>query len=153
MTVAVGLLTVFTSVTGLVANTPLADAAFSMVPGLGGQSRVGNNQELNRLHAGDVSNLPQYFAVQSDFRPDPAGWKFWRYFVNVRERLVSAAAGSVFDQANDLVVDTRSMTELLPGWVLKPGGRVHDCGTNSVVHHTNYFLQPPIVQFFKDKLR
>ena len=40
MTVATGLLTVFTSVTGLVANTPMADAAFAMVPGLGAQSRV-----------------------------------------------------------------------------------------------------------------
>ena len=152
MTVAVGLLPVFTSMTGLVANTPMADAAFSMVPGLGGQSRVANNEELNRLHAGDLTQIPQYFAIQSDFQPDPVGWKFWRYFVGVGDRLTSQAAGLVFNQPNDLVVDTRSMTELLPGWAMNPKTRVRDFGTNSRVHHTNYFLQKETVDFFKEKL-
>jgi len=152
MTVAAGLLTVFTSVTGLVANTPMVDAAFAMIPGLGGQSRVGNNEELNRLHGGDLTGLPQYFAVQSDFRPESPGWAFWKYFVNIGDRIASGAAGLVFSQANDLVVDTRSMTELLPGWSLNPQDRVRDFGTNDQVHHTNYFAQPDVVQFFKDKL-
>jgi hypothetical protein len=152
MTVAVGLLTVFTSVTGLVANTPLADAAFAMVPGLGGQSRVGNNEELNRLHAGAVTSLPQYFAVQSDFRPEAVGWAFWRYFVNLGDRLTSQAAGLVFNQSNDLVVDTRSMTEMLPGKALNPANRVLDFGNNPDVHHTNYFLQKATVGFFKKVL-
>jgi len=152
MTVATGLLTVFTSVTGLVANTPMADAAFAMVPGLGGQSRVGNNEELNRLHGGELTRLPQYFAVQSDFQPDPVGWKFWNYFVRIGDRLTSGAAGLVFNQANDLVVDTRSMAEMLPGWSLNPS-RILDLQTNARVYHTNYFAQPDVVQFFKDSLK
>jgi hypothetical protein len=151
MEVAVGLLTVFTSITGLIANTPMVDAAAAMIPGLGGQSRVGNNEELNRLHGGDVSRLPEYFAVQSDFRPESAGWAFWKNFVNLGDRLKSGAATLVFNQANDLVVDTRSMTEMLPGFSLKLT-RVCDFGTNDQIHHTNYFIQPKVVQFFKDKL-
>jgi len=143
---------VFTSVTGLVANTPMADAAFAMVPGLGGQSRVGNNEELNRLHGGELTRLPQYFAVQSDFRPDPVGWKFWNYFVRIGDHLTSGAAGLVFNQANDLVVDTRSMAEMLPGWSLNPS-RILDLQANARVYHTNYFAQPDVVQFFKDSLK
>ena len=41
MTIAVGLMQVFVSVTGVVANTPLADLFFSAIPGLGSMSRVG----------------------------------------------------------------------------------------------------------------
>jgi hypothetical protein len=152
MTVAVGLLTVFTSVTGALANTPLADAAFALVPGLGGQSRVANNEELNRLHGGDRTKLPQYFAVQSAFQPDPVGWRFWNYFVHIGSHVSTGAAGLVFNQANDLVVDTRSMTEMLPGWSLDPATRVCDLGTNPDVYHTNYFVQTRVVEFFKKTL-
>ncbi len=44
------LLRVLTSMGTLGANVPIVDAALGLVPGLFGQSRVGNKQELLRLH-------------------------------------------------------------------------------------------------------
>ena len=50
-----GLLRVVGAVTGVAAKTPMLDAAIALVPGLDGQSRTGNNQELLRLRANSWS--------------------------------------------------------------------------------------------------
>ncbi len=81
VTIAVGLMQIFVSVTGVVANTPLADLFFNAVPGLGAMSRVGNNTELDRLRSG-TGSLPPYFSIYSDFQMEMAGWRFWRLFQN-----------------------------------------------------------------------
>ena len=119
MNVAVALLSIFTAVTGGMARTPLADAAFALVPGLGGMSRVSNNPELDRLDA-DQPVVPQYFAITSNFRMEKVGWKFWKVFDDPARRIAEAVGGQVFGQDNDLVVDTRSMTYLAHGFGLKP---------------------------------
>jgi hypothetical protein len=145
MNVAVGLLTVFNAVTGAVAKTPLADAAFAMVPGLGSMSRVNNNSEFDRLHA-DRPTLPQYFAITSDFSMEKVGWKFWKVFDNPVKRAEEALAGQVFSNPNDLVVDTPSMIYIARGLGLNPS-RIGAFGESSQVHHTNYFLQPKTAEY------
>jgi hypothetical protein len=138
-TIAVGLMQIFVSVTGIVANTPLADLFFNAVPGLGAMSRVGNNTELARLQSGPPS-LPQYFAVYSDFQMEKAGWRFWKLFQNPSLRMANWGASLIFEQANDLVVDNRASIELFKGKGI-PRNRLLIMETNGKVFHTNYFLQ------------
>lgn len=73
------LLSVITSVTSIAAKTPIADGLIAMIPGLNGQSRVGNNQELLQLHLANGSS-GRYAAVQANFQSEAPGWKFWKYF-------------------------------------------------------------------------
>jgi hypothetical protein len=149
-TVVTGLLRVITSITTLAAKTPVIDAAVAMIPGLSGQSQVQNNEELLRLN--QASSLsPDYFAVISDFQPSSPGWAFWKYFVNVGDRLKAAGADLVFEGPNDLVVDTGSMNVLArrPGNVLIPPARIHDFGVSPTVHHTVYFRQPETPVFIE----
>jgi hypothetical protein len=152
MSVTVVLLTAFGAVTGTLAKTPLADAAFAMVPGLGGMSRVGNSPELDRLQD-DRPTLPQYFAISSDFSMEKIGWKFWRFFYDPVKRVEDALAGIVFDGPNDLVVDTASMTYMTKGMGLKPD-RIRaftaDAAGNNPVFHTNYFLQKKTAEYITD---
>lgn len=147
LNVALALLNVFAAVTGAVAATPLADAAFALVPGLGGMSRVGNNGELDRLNA-DRPGIPPYFAITSNFRMADVGWKFWKYFDDPALRVVEAGCGQVFGQENDLVVDTRSMTELARGLGLRTERIGTFEGVPNPVFHTNYFLQPRTAEYF-----
>jgi hypothetical protein len=147
MSVAVGLMNVFVAVTGFVANTPMADLFFSAIPGLGGMSRVNNNNELERLQTGSFRLAP-YFAIRSDFQMERAGWQFWKNFQNLQLRTANFGASLIFDQANDLVVDSRAMIELFKSRGLV-SDRVLDFGTNGNVYHTNYFLQPRVTEAFR----
>lgn len=149
--VATGLFQVLSSVTRFVAKTPAIDAAVALVPGLRAMSRVGNNAEILSLRQPLALLKGRYFAVQSNFEPEDPGWRFWRYFRDVKGRAADLAADVIFDGANDLVVDTSSMTDLAPQLRL-PGSQVRDFGKNSTVHHVNYFSQGPAVKFFRDKL-
>lgn len=133
------LLQVTTSVTGVLAKTPIADAAVAMVPGLNGQSRVGNSPELRRLRALRASPVA-YSVVRSNFEPSDPGWKFWEYFRDIKGRAADLGADVVFPGANDLVVDTDSMTDFRDAPAFS--GLEHDFGTSSTVLHTNYFRQP-----------
>lgn len=146
MSVAAVLGRVLKSVTGTLASTPLADAAIAMVPGLHGQSRVGNNLEIRLLR--DAPSKAAYYAITSNFEPTSPGWKFWRYFR--KDSILNAGADIVFGDEpgidgkpvgvqNDLVVDTSSMTQLGLGTSgLKD---ILDFQTNPAVYHTNYFRQ------------
>jgi hypothetical protein len=145
-TVVTGLLRVIASAGTIASKTPVFDAAVALIPGLLGQSMVSNNEELNRLNR-DCATAPNYFAVRSDFKPDDPGWEFWKYFVNVGERTKDLAADLVFEKANDLVVDTASMTVLTKppqGLSIK---EIHDFGQSTKVHHTVYFRQPETAEF------
>ncbi len=154
MTVAVGLVRVITTITGVASNVPLIDAAVAMIPGLAGQSRVNNNLELSRILRQGSGTLPEYNSIIGNFEPPPVGWKFWKLFVKPKERAFDLGADMVFDQDNDLVVDTRSMTELFKDGdnVLTRIERVFDFGTRNDVHHTNYFRQPETVKFIRESL-
>ena len=77
------------------------------------------------------------------------GWKFWKWFR--KGTLFDAGADLIFPGANDLVVDTVSMTDV-PGNVIQPGDLL-DFGTGDVVHHTNYFEQKDTLDFMLDRLK
>jgi hypothetical protein len=134
------ILKVLTSVTSTLARTPIADAAIALVPGLQGQSRVGNNAELDRLRAASLSKHPTYFAIRSNFEPEDAGWKFWRNFR--KDKLLDAAADTVFAGPNDLVVDTVSMDDVFADAALPRPQIIQEWDPSRVVHHVNYFRQP-----------
>jgi len=120
-----------------------------MIPGLNGQSRVAHHPELMRLRAVRLAKPPEYFVVKSNFETEDPGWRFWKYFR--KDRLADTGADLIFDGPNDLVVDTSSMSDI-PGHDLS-AGRIKDFGTNSVVHHTNYFSQQETLDFMLAKLR
>jgi hypothetical protein len=144
---------VFTSVTNFAAKTPMFDAAIALVPGLHGQSLVGNNQEILRLRANTGASATasgiRYFAVRADFQPVDPGWNFLQYFSKPMQRAANWAADLVFDGPNDLVSDVGSMAHLADN---VPITDVHDYGTTATVHHTNYFEQRATIDFIARSL-
>jgi hypothetical protein len=152
LSVAVGLVKVVTSITSLGAKTPLLDAAVAMIPGLAGQSRVGNNAELLRLRRRGDSPAPDYFAIRCNFEPTDPGWAFWKRFIGLKGQVAAAGADLVFEDQNDLVVDSASMTELYDGEVI-PEKKVLDLGTTDRIYHTNYFQQPETINFIAKSLK
>jgi hypothetical protein len=150
-TVITGLLRVLASVGTVAAKTPVLDAAVALIPGLSAQALVSNNEELNRLNRTQTSK-PTYFAVRSSFEPTDPGWEFWKYRVNVGDRVKGMAADLVFDGANDLVVDTASMTVLAKAPQPMSIEKLCDFSANAIVHHTVYFRQPATATFIADCL-
>ncbi len=156
-TVMQGLATLVGSATELLARSPLADAAVAMVPGLAAMSRYGpdngnfiqGNVELEKLSFGWQTPPPGYFAVTSNFETESVGWQFWKVFRDARLRLADAGTDALFSGANDLVVDTASMTNISVDAAITNARRRHDYGTNAVVHHLNYFSQPDTVAFIR----
>ncbi len=153
-TVITGLLRVLASAGTIAAKTPAFDAAVALIPGLSAQAMVSNNEELNRLNR-ICTRSPDYYAVRSDFKPVDPGWEFWKYFTDAGNRAKDWAADLVFDHANDLVVDTASMTVLAraPHELQIDLKRVHDYGSNPKVHHTVYFQQKETAEFIADCLQ
>jgi hypothetical protein len=147
LAVGAGLMQVVTSITSLGARTPLLDAAVAMIPGLAAQSRVGNNPEVLRMRsAAGLLPAERCFAVRANFEPPPVGWAFWKLFVRPKERLADLGADLLFPGPNDLVVDWDSIVSLADG-VQIPAARQYDFGTQSTVHHCNYFAQRATVDF------
>lgn len=144
----------------VVAKSPVADTVVAAIPGLAAMSRYGEdgaqfidgNVELAKLGFGWSSPPQGYFAVQSNFEPEAVGWKFWRAFRNPLERLADIGTDSVFSGANDLVVDTASMTTLSQQAKLAASDRVLDFGKSETVHHVNYFEQKQTARFIADAL-
>ncbi|MBL9150158.1 MAG: hypothetical protein JNM94_15830 [Phycisphaerae bacterium] len=143
-------------IAGTLAKLPIADAAISMVPGLQGQSRVGNNFELRELRA--RPQRAEYFSITSNFEPETSVWRFWRYFR--KDVLLDLGADVVFGDEtgidgkkvgveNDLVVDTSSMTDLGTPFAEK---RVRIYGPKDEVHHTAYFEKPDTYRAIRDWL-
>ncbi len=146
MSVATILGRVMKAVTGTLASTPLADAGVALIPGLAGQSRVGNNFELRRLRAASTSNATKYYTISSNFQPADPGWKFWQHFRG--GNLMNAAADLVFDGDNDLVVDTSSMNQLTEANP-QPVDDDFSFGTSPTVYHTNYFRQKETIDHLR----
>ncbi len=142
---------VASSVVDFTAKTPLLDAALAMIPGLGAQSAIGNNQELLRLNARKLpgQGAPAHFYIRANYASKDVGWKFWRYFTdNPMLRIADAAVDTfVFPGDNDLVVDTDSMLDKLQG----PEFRFPDA--DGIVHHTNYFEQQQTVEKIREWLQ
>ena len=117
-----------------------------MVPGLSGQSRVGNNSELARLNLNCENTRPGYFYVRSKFQTEDPGWKIGKYARSVKLRAADALSDLlVFDCDNDLVVDMASMTE--PGAASPPENTMHAFKANALAHHNNYFCQRETLDF------
>ena len=140
-----GLMKVVTSLTSFAANTPLTDAAVSLIPGLNGQSRVGDNVDLLRLRKIALNEKRSYYAIRSNFEPVDPGWKFWRYFTKPLTHGLNAATDKIFDAENDLVVDTASMHDLADK-LLIPDTRIYTFPSSGDVHHLNYFQQRETIQ-------
>lgn len=153
MSAVTGLSAIFGGILQLGARTPLADATIVIVPGLAGQSRVGNNAELDRLNRSKWISSPRFHFVISNFEPkeeDAAWWQVWKFFRNPRDRLLNLGADAIFQDDNDLVVNTGSMTRLFGSTVT--GKNVCDFRTSDKVHHCNYFRQRETVRFFRAAL-
>lgn len=147
--VAGKLIEVIVSITGALAKTPLIDAMAALIPGLAGQSRVGNNYEINRLRLGPCTIDPDYYAVISNFETKDPGWQFWKNFRT--SRITDLATDAIFTGDNDLVVDTSSMTDLGVR-----GLKVQDScsfGTSGTVWHCNYFRQQKSIDFIRSTFR
>ena len=150
-----GLMSIAASCVGAAAHTPAVDALFAMLPGLSAMSRIRNNTELNQLQ-GMKGNSVEYFGVKSNFEPPEIDiWQFWHAFNSPFDRFKNALSDDFIfrDQenrrlANDLVVDCESMQGIPPNQVKD----WCDFGTSTTVHHTNYFAQPPTINFIRSIL-
>lgn len=148
------------SATSVLSKAPVADSLIAAIPGLASMSRYGEdgsqfisgNVELAKLEYGWAAAPSGYFAVQSNFEPQAVGWRFWRAFRKPVERIANVGTDAIFSGANDLVVDTASMTTLTQKVKLAGPGRVHDFSTSETVHHTNYFEQAETLDFIAKTL-
>lgn len=147
-----GVFQIVTSVTDFGAKTPVIDAAIMLIPGLASMSRVGTNRELHQLRAQSVDLRNRYFAVTSNFETEDVDWKFWRLFRKPEQRVMNIAADFVFDDHNDLVVDTSSMTSITEE-IGFPKSQVMDFKKPDHVHHTNYFRNHRTLDFISEKLQ
>jgi hypothetical protein len=113
------------------------------IPGLAAMDPDGKFVgELNKTQPGQMTATDsQFYAILSEFSPRLAAQ-------NAKElprQLILALANGLVDrlmgEANDLVVNTASMTSIDPaaGSFIKDK---LDFGANGVTYHTNYFLQP-----------
>jgi pimeloyl-ACP methyl ester carboxylesterase len=157
-----GLAAIVAGIFQVAASTPLADALVGVVPGLAGQSRVGNNEELARLNCEKWTTAPTFYAVTSNFEPQETdvGWQIWKYLRNPKDKLLNMGADLIFqNEPNDLVVNTQSMTQLYRTVDAAAGPFVPIIdvldfgGTSRTVYHTNYFRQPETIKFLIDKLK
>ena len=156
-TVVQGLMALVASATSAVANSPLADAAVAMVPGLAAMSRYGpdseqfilGNHELMKLSFGLTAPPAGYHMVQSNFEPTEVGWAFWRVFRDPKARLADAVTDALFAGANDLVVDTPSMSRLSSSVLMADASKLLDFKTSPSVHHLNYFHQADSAAFVR----
>lgn len=141
---AAGLAKVLGKTLQLGSALPIADAAITLVPGLASQQRIANHAETERLFADQWLTLPNFHAVTSDFEPnlDEPWWKFWTRFKNLGQQAANLGADLVFPGANDLVVDTESMSVLGPK---QTAPHVFALGQSKTTHHTNYFLDPKVI--------
>ncbi len=138
---------VFASAMSTLAGGPILDAMTAIVPGLCAQSRISNNNELDRLRLGPALVSPDYFVIKSNFEPEDPRWRFWRYLrlSTIRDRTADAAADVIFGSHNDLVVDTESMDDFgVEGLALAAPAR--DFGNSTDVWHCNYFRQPDTIK-------
>ena len=132
----------------LMNRLPLVDAGVAMIPGLAAQSRIENNFERKAMELRPL-RPPTYFGITGDYEPPEIGWKFWTVFCDWKSRAADSLVDRlVFPDQNDLVVDTKSMTEYGFG----PNIAAHDLccfAANDHVHHTIYFRQKRTVDHIR----
>lgn len=147
-----GLACVLGRVLQLGARTPLADAAVGLVPGLLAQGRVANNLELAQLWPLDTP--AELHAIGGSFRPREADeplWKLWKRVTHLKDQALYHGADLVFDQPNDLVVDSAAMNRL--GDTALSAPQWHDLGESATTHHCNYFQDAEVLGWLEARLR
>ena len=147
-----GLACVLGKVLQLGARTTLADAAVGLVPGLLAQARVANNLELDQLWP--LPSGTDVHAIGGSFVPAEVNeplWKLWKRVTDLKGRAAYHGADLIFDQPNDLVVDTASMNRL--GDLPLAAPQWEDLGTSAETHHTNYFQDLRVLNWLDRRLR
>lgn len=152
LTVSTGLIKVVTSLTSLTTRMPLLDAAMAMIPGLLAQGSAESLFAMQRLRPTTGEAPPRWFAIRASFEPEPTGWRFLKRFALVGLDSADGTGDQIFGDANDLLVDSRSMTALGDAMQIPPE-RTLDFASSGVVHHWNYFEQPETVRFLGDVFR
>jgi len=154
LAIASGLTKILGGVISFTAKSPLLDAGIGLVPGLLAQSRDASNFELERLYSSDWASKLRIHAVQSNYEPpentDP-WWKFWTRFRDIPGRVANFGADKIFQDANDLVVDYKSMTQM--GHFEIPVDNRLDLTSEGSVHHCAYFRQKKTVDFLTTVLK
>lgn len=150
-----GLACVLGKVLQLGANTPLADATVALVPGLLAQGRVDNNLELEQLWPlrGAAAGV-DVRAIGGSFKPAEADeplWKLWKRMTHLKEQALYHGAELIFDQPNDLVVDSVSMNQLGGSVLVAP--QWQDLGRSAETHHCNYFQDLRVLTWLDARLR
>ena len=150
-----GLACVLGKVLQLGARTPLADAAVGLVPGLLAQGRVANNLELAQLWPlQSAASGVDVRAIGGSFRPAEVNeplWKLWKRVTNLKGQAMYYGADLIFDQPNDLVVDTAAMNHL--GGLSLVAPQWEDLGVSAQTHHTNYFQDLRVLNWLDRRLR
>jgi len=147
-----GLACVLGKVLELGARTPLADAAVGLVPGLLSQGRVNNNLELEQLYP--LPGGTEVRAIGGSFMPAEVNeplWKLWKRVTNLKGQAMYYGADLIFDQPNDLVVDSASMNRL--GDLTLAAPHWEDLGVSAETHHTNYFQDLRVLSWLDGRLR
>jgi len=147
-----GLACVLGKVLELGARTPLADAAVGLVPGLLAQGRVNNNLELAQLYP--LPGGTDVRAIGGSFMPSEVNeplWKLWKRVTNLKSQAMYYGADLIFDQPNDLVVDSASMNQL--GDLTLAAPHWEDLGVSAQTHHTNYFQDLRVLSWLDGRLR
>lgn len=150
-----GLACVLGKVLQLGANTPLADATVALVPGLLAQGRVDNNLELAQLWPlRDAATGVDVRAIGGSFKPAEADeplWKLWKRMTHLKEQALYHGADLIFDQPNDLVVDSASMNQLGSSALVAP--QWEDLGVSAQTHHCSYFQDTRVLTWLDARLR
>ena len=147
-----GLACVLGKVLELGARTPLVDAAVGLVPGLLAQGRVTNNLELAQLYP--LPTGAELRAIGGSFMPSEVNeplWKLWKRVTHLKGQAMYYGADLIFDQPNDLVVDSASMNRL--GDTVLAAPLWEDLGVSAETHHTNYFQDLRVLNWLDGRLR
>ncbi|HEY8881568.1 MAG TPA: hypothetical protein VIN03_28640, partial [Roseateles sp.] len=147
-----GLACVLGKVLQLGARTPLADAAVGLVPGLLAMGRVNNNLELAQLFP--LPPRTELRAIGGSFQPAEVNeplWKLWKRVTNLKGQAMYYGADLIFDQPNDLVVDSAAMNRV--GSEVLAAPQWEDLGVSATTHHCSYFQDPRVLTWLDSKLR
>lgn len=147
-----GLACVLGKLLQLGARTPLADAAVGLVPGLLAMGRVDNNLELDQLWP--LPGGTDLRAIGGSFQPQGSGtplWQLWQRLGQLKGQAMARGAGLIFNQPNDLVVDTAAMNQL--GAQVLAAPQWEDLGVSAETHHCNYFQDLRVLNWLDRRLR
>jgi hypothetical protein len=147
-----GLACVLGQVLALGARTPLADAAVGLVPGLLAQGRVANNLELAQLYP--LPGGVDVHAIGGSFVPAEVNqplWTLWQRVTQLKDQALHRGADLIFQQPNDLVVDSASMNQL--GTTPLAAPQWQDLGASAETHHCNYFQDLRVLTWLDARLR